>query len=231
MSDWPIQRRFPRYPIEVPFQLSTTAPGSSGGGVGWTRDLSEGGACVELNVRLPVPSPLHIHLLTDRGAIEIEAQVVWEAQAPVGGAQGSAQATGGVRYGVAFTHLAPDQLQTIRTLLAPRGQERRSGIRLPIDVPVTCQPKGPGGSPLQGRTGNMSRGGLLLRLSHAVPPGTELELTLHPPHGQVRAEGEVVWVEPLEKRSPGEPVRHGVRFNALGWSKALSLALLLTEDT
>jgi hypothetical protein len=231
MSDWPIQRRFPRYPIEVPFHLTTTAPGSPGGGVGWTRDLSEGGACVELNERLPVPSPLHIHLQTDRGAIEIEAQVVWEAQAPDGRAQGSAQATGRALYGVAFTHLAPDQLQTLRALLRSKGQAQRAGVRLPVDVPVTCQPKAPVGSSLQGRTGNVSRGGLLLRLSQAVPPGTELELTLHPPHGQVKAEGEVVWVEPPEKRAPGESVRHGVRFTALGWSKSLSMALLLTEET
>ncbi len=151
MSNWPVQRRFPRYPVEIPFLHTTTAPGSAGTGAGWTRDLSEGGACVELNERLQVPSPLHIHLQTDRGAIEIEAQVVWEAQAPKGGTQGSATTAGGVLHGVAFTHLAPDQLLALRALLPPHGQERRSGIRLPIDLPVTCRPKGPEGSSLQGR--------------------------------------------------------------------------------
>ncbi len=231
MSNWPVQRRFPRYPIEIPFLFlhTTTAPGSAGAGAGWTRDLSEGGACVELNECLPIPSPLHIHLQTDRGAIEIEAQVVWEAQAPKGGTQGSATTAGGVLHGVAFTHLAPDQLLALRALLPPHGQERRSGIRLPLDLPVTCRPKGPEGSSLQGRTGNISRGGLLLRLSQALPPGTSLELTLHRPNGRVTAEGEIVWVEPPERRTPEEPIRHGLRFNALGWSKSLSLALLLTE--
>jgi hypothetical protein len=226
-----IQRRFPRYPIQLPFLHSGPASKPARTGVGWTRDLSEGGACVELDERLALPGPVHLHLQTDRGAIQLEAQVVWELERKEGGAEGDGPAEGGILHGVAFTHLTQDQLQTLRTLLFSPGQGTRAGVRLPIDLPVTCQPQAAKGSPIQGRTGDMSRGGLLLRLSQVVPPGTPLEVTLHPPQGRVTAKGEIVWVDPPEKRTPGEPIRHGLRFTALGWARSLSLALLLSEAT
>jgi hypothetical protein len=227
MSDWSMRRRFPRYPIQLPLQHTTPAAGA---GVGWTRNLSEGGACVELDECLPVPSPVHIRLLTDRGAIDIEAQVVWEAKMPDAQTAERGLTGGGVLHGVTFTHLAPDQLQVLRSLLLPPEQGRRSGPRLPMDLPVTCRTKGSEGTLLQGRTENMSRGGLLLRLSQSLSPGTALSLTLHPPHGMVTAEGEIVWTEPPENKAPGEPIRHGLQFTALGWSSSLSLALLVTTS-
>ena len=226
MSDWAIQRRSPRYPILLPFSHQPTSHRGAGTRVGWTRDLSEGGACLELDERLPVHTPLHIRLQTDRGAIELDAEVVWEVEE-----QGSGRAEGGVLHGVAFTHLAPDQLFLLRDLLLPKGHSRPAEVRVPADLPVTCQLRASAGIVLDGRTGDFSRGGLLLRLSQALPPGTPLDLTLHRPNGRVAAEGEIVWVDPPEKRAPGQPIRHGVRFTALGWSRELSLALLLAEPT
>ncbi len=225
MPEWKVKRQLPRYPIQLPVLHQPGATAAGGKGVGWTRNLSEGGACVELDERLPIPSPLNLHLQTERGAIEVEAEVVWEVEAE--GEGGADPAERGILHGVAFTRLAPDQLQALRTLLVPEAEERRAGVRLPLDLAVTCEAKGAGGSPVQGRTENMSRGGLLLRLSQVLPSGTVWELTLHPADGPVTAEGEIVWVEPPEKRIPGEPVRHGLRFTALGWSRSLSLALLL----
>jgi len=225
MSEYPVQRRFPRQPIQLPVLHDAISPGSTGRRAGWTRDLSEGGACLELDERLPVPSLLHIHLQTDRGAIEVDAQVAWEV-----GARERGEGEGGILHGVAFTHLSSDQLQALRDLLLSHGQERRAGIRLPLDLPVTYQAKEPPAGPLHGRTGDVSRGGLLLRLSHVVPPGTALKLTLDRPNGRVTAEGEIVWVESPESQTSGEPIRHGLRFTALGWSRSLSLALLMTES-
>ena len=225
MSEWPAQRRFPRQPIHLPVLHDATSPGSTGRRAGWTRDLSEGGACLELGERLPMPGLIHIQLQTDRGAIEVEAQVVWET-----GAREEAKGEGWILHGVAFTRLSPDQLQALRDLLLSQDQDRRLGVRLPIDVPVTCQPADPTTPPLHGRTGDVSRGGLLLRLSQVLPPGTALKLALDRPNGRVTAEGEIVWVESPESRTPGEPIRHGVRFTALGWSRSLSLALLMTES-
>lgn len=225
MSRWVAERRFPRYPIQLPVLHDAVSPGSSGKKAGWTRDLSEGGACLELSERLPVPSSLSIQLQTDRGAVEVEAQVVWEAAT-----RESSEGEGGILHGVAFTHLSLDQLQILRDLLHSLEIERRAAIRLPVDVPITCQSTNPSAGPLQGRTGDVSRGGLLLRLSQALPPGTALECALDHPRGPVTAKGEIVWAESPERRTSEEPIRHGLRFTALGWSSSLSLALLMTES-
>jgi c-di-GMP-binding flagellar brake protein YcgR len=225
MSEWPVQRRFPRHPIQLPVHHDAVSPESTGSGAGWTRDLSEGGACLELDERLPAPSLLHIRLQTEGGAIEVEAQVVWEV-----GARERGETEAGILHGVAFTHLSPVQLQALRDLLLSHSQGRRPGVRVPLDLPVTCQAKDPAAVPLHGRTGNVSRGGLLLRLSQVLLPGTSLKLTLDRPNGHVTAEGEIVWVEPPATRISGEPIRHGLRFTALGWTRSLSLALLMTES-
>lgn len=103
------------------------------------------------------------------------------------------------------------------------------GLRLPLEVSVTCQRKGQAGTPLHGRTGNVSKGGLLLYLSQSHPPGTVLEVTLNSPAGPLTAEGVVVWNKPSAGRALGEPIPHGIRFSALGWSRALALGLLLSE--
>lgn len=220
------RRQFRRYPIQLPFVHKSKNPSSTVSGVGWTRDLSEGGACVELDRRLSAPAPLQVRLQTDRGAIDVEVQVVWELETREGVVSST---KGGVLHGVAFSRLTPDQLQALRGLIQSQKQERRAAVRLSLELAVTCQPKDAGGTPVQGRTEDMSRGGLLLRLSQDVPPGTVLELTLHPAGGPVTAEGEVVWVEPPERRTPGEPVRHGLRFTGLGVSAMMSLGLLLME--
>ncbi|MFI5339787.1 MAG: PilZ domain-containing protein [Candidatus Methylomirabilales bacterium] len=218
------RRRPPRHPVQLPLLHKLKAPAPPRTGTGWTHNLSEGSACVELDERVVASTPLQVCLQTERGAIEVEAQVVWEVGA---GRPGAAE--GGILHGVLFTHLAPDQLQALRDLLLSRRGERRAGLRLPTDLVVKCRPRGQADLPLQGRTEDLGRGGLLLRLTKALAPGTALELTLHPPSGPVTAEGEIVWAEPPEKRKRGEPIRHGVRFTALGWSQSLSLALVLSQ--
>ena len=224
MVDWSEQRRFARHPIQLPILHDAASPGSTEKRAGWTRNLSEGGACLELDEHVPVPSLLHLHLQTDHGAIEVDAQVVWEMED-----RESGEGEAGVLHGVAFTHLSPEQLQALRGLLRSHGQDWRDGLRLPLDLPVTCEPEGATAGSMQGRTGDVSRGGLLLRLSHALPPGTKLKLALDRPKGRVSAEGEIVWAESVKNEASG-PVRHGVRFTALGWSRSLSLALLMTES-
>jgi hypothetical protein len=226
MPDGSEQRRFPRYAIQLPLLHAPRTPTPTQTGVGWTHNLSEGGACVELDRRLSAPTPLQVRFQTDCGAIEVEAQVVWEVEPPEGGGP---PGEGGIIHGLAFTHLAPDQLLALRDLFLSQRRERRAGVRLPADLAVTCRPRGEAGPPLQGRTGDMSRGGLLLRLSQALPPGTVLEVTLFPPSGPVTAEGEVLWMDPPYRQTFGEPIRHGLRFTALGWSTSLTLALLLAE--
>jgi hypothetical protein len=224
MTQAAAERRFPRYDVQIPVRLVPAASPQALPRSGWTRNLSQGGACLELEERLPAPTPLQIRLQTDLGTVEVEAQVVWEAERSPEEPAGA-----GVLHGVAFTYLTPEQMQAIQTLLPAEGTNRRSVVRVPVDLPVTCQARGSAAGPIRGQTGNISRGGLLLRLSKALPAGAMLDLTLHGTQGTIRGEGEVVWMDPPEQRFPGGPIRHGVRFTAMGWSRAQSLALLLTS--
>jgi hypothetical protein len=222
MSDQSERRHFRRYPIQLPLLHTPKGPAPAQPGVGWTQNVSEGGACVELAEPLQSRLPLLVHLRTERGIIEAEAEVAWAEKPPL--------ETGGILHGVAFSQFASDPLQTLRELILSKGMVRPAGVRLPFEVPVTYQPRGEAGPPLHGWTHDISRGGLLLRLRKVLPPGTLLEVTLHTHTGPLSVEGAVTWVAPLEGRTPGGPIRHGVRFTALDWSTALSLGLLLTES-
>jgi len=102
---------------------------------------------------------------------------------------------------------------------------------LPVDLPVKCQPMNPPGTTLQGRTGDMSRGGLLLLLPEALCPGTTLETTLHTATGPLSVAGVIVWAEPPERRTFGRAIRHGMQFTSLDWSISLYLGLLLAEHS
>jgi hypothetical protein len=163
--------------------------------------------------------PLRLRLRTDRGAIEVEAQVVWAGE--------PGRAGGGVLHGVIFTQVSPEQHQALQDLVLSAGGVRPAGLRLPFQVPVTCHCKDQVGPTIQGWTGDIGRGGLLLQLPQIVPPGTVLELTLHSADDPLTLEGAVVWVESPERWTPEGPFRHGLRFSALGWYPSLSLGLSL----
>ena len=221
MSNGSEHRQFRRYPIQLPLLHTPKGSAPARRGVGWTRNLSEGGACVELAERLQPRLPLWVRLRTEQGAIEAEAQVAW--------AEGPPLANGGILHGVAFTQLAHDPLQALRDLILTKGLVRPAGVRLPFEVPVTYRSRGEAGPPFHGRTHDISRGGLLLRLPQVLPPGTLLELTLHTPTGPFTTKGTVTWVAPPEGRTPGGPIRHGVQFTALDWPSTLFMGLLLAE--
>jgi hypothetical protein len=177
---------------------------------------------VELAEPLQSRLPLLVHLQTERGIIEAEAEVAWAEKPPL--------ASGGILHNMAFTQLALDPLQSLRDLILTKGMLRPAGVRLPFEVPVTYQLRGEAGPRIHAWTHDISRGGLLLRLPQVLPTGTLLEVILHTPIGPLTTEGTVTWVAPPEGRTPGGPIRHGVRFTALDWPTALSLGLLLTES-
>jgi hypothetical protein len=189
--------------------------------MGWTHNMGEGGACVELTERLQPQRPIRVRLQTAKGAIELEARVVWSREASSAG--------GGILHGMAFTQVAPEQLEPLRELFLSEGPMRHAGVRWPLDVSVTCRPQDQTGLPVQGRTGDVGRGGLLLRLPETLPPGTRLEVTLHTPQEPLTVFGEVVWVEAAERQVPGNLIGHGLRFTSLGSSLSSALGLLLAE--
>ncbi len=220
MSEDSTQRRLPRYQIQLPLLYKLSTP-TSKFGVGWTRNLSEGGALVELDDRIPPDTTLQLSLRTDSGSIEIEARVTWAEEARQFGRD--------VLHNLAFANLAPAHLQALRDLLLPLSMVPHAGGRLPLDVPVTCRHKGRPGSAVKGRTGDMDRGGLLLYLTHRIAPGTLLVVTLHTTKGTVVVDGEVVWAASRDGKKAGELSEHGLRFTSPSWTISLALGLLLTE--
>ncbi len=219
--DYRDRRQSPRYLIQLPLLHKAKAPSDSRAGVGWTHNLSETGACVELAERLGPRMPLRLLLRTDRGGIQLEAQVVW------GGEPG--RLSGGVLHGVKFTNLAPDQVKAIRDLIKSKGQVRNAGVRVPLEVKISCTPTDPKGQPMEGLTGDISRGGLLLLLPEIIAAGSKMSVSLDTPSGPLAVEGTVVWVEPPGGRAAGPPFRHGFQFTTLRWSTSLSLGLFLAE--
>ena len=217
MSSGSQRRRFRRYTVRLPFLHQSDSSTANGIRIGWTRDLSEGGACVEFDQPIPAPSHLQVRLQTDRGIIDAKAEVVWAGK--------SLTPDSGVPHGLVFVDMAPHQLQDLQYAFLSWGLTRGTGVRLPCRIAVTCQPKGETGSPLEGHTRDVSRAGTLLRLPRVVSPGTVLELTLHTQPAPVTTDGVVIWVAPPEGRTPGGLIRHGVRFRPLEWSSAVSLAL------
>lgn len=208
-----------RYPIQLPILYWRKTGTRTRAGAGWTRELSEEGATAELAERFEPQTILRIRIQTDRGPIEMEAKVAWLAPSTPPDPENY--------HGLTFTQIAPDQLQALRDLLLPLSMVVHVGMRLAFDVPVTCRFKTPGGPLLRGQTGEISRGGLLLRLPDAVAPGTVLEITLHTGSGPLALEGAIVWAQPAEMRIPGEPIDHGLRFTSTTWSVSLALGFLL----
>lgn len=214
--------RFPRYPIHVPLLHRIIGPPATGAGIGWTRNLSEGGACLEVAWAFSPVTPLRLRLQTERGAIEADAEVIWA---------GPRDPTSGVGpHGVAFTQVATDQLQALRELLVSKGEARHAGPRVALNLAVTCQLLGQdSGLTIEGRTGDLGRGGLMLQLPRAIPVETRLRVRLHTPAELLTLEGRIVWVRPPDRWGPWEMIRHGLRFTGLDESLSKSLGSLLAE--
>ena len=218
MPEWSIQRRFPRYVVHLLclYQVATR-PGHAYQ-AGWTLELSEGGACLELGEQLHPSTPLHLRLQADTETIDIEAQIIWAGQPGL---------PGGILHGVVFTRVTPRHLETLRDLLRVPRSDRRGEIRLPLTLPVTCHYHSQNGTVIRGRTGDISRDGLLLLLPEVLAPGTALEITLHTAKEPLTIQGKIIWTEPLELWTRGEPIAHGFQLSSSGWSIPLVRALFL----
>ncbi len=164
------RRRYPRYIVHVPFFYAPDVPWPAVLGAGWTRSLSEGGATVEVATRLRPGTPLRLLINAVRAPIEVEARTVWSG--------GRSADVGGVVHGLTFDPMTPAQVQIVREMFHPPAFKRHSGIRIPLNVPVLCQPTHASGPPLHGRTENVSRSGFFLRLPDLVPPATALRVSL-----------------------------------------------------
>jgi len=122
-----------RYPIQLPLLYWRKTGTRTRVGAGWTRELGERGFTAELADRFEVETLLHVRIQTDRGPIEAEATIVWIGASAPAGAENY--------YGLTFTEIAPGPLQALRDLILPLSMVAHAGMRLAMDLSVTCRPK------------------------------------------------------------------------------------------
>ena len=109
MSELAEKRHVFRSEIRLPVLYRRKAPPPIKAGVGWTHNLSDEGACLELSDRIEESSAVQILFQTDHGGLAVGAVVIWAASLRQKGE--------GILHGVAFPDLTPDQRQALHELL------------------------------------------------------------------------------------------------------------------
>jgi hypothetical protein len=111
MSELAEKRQVLRSEIKLPVLYRRQAPAPIKAGVGWTHNLSDEGACLELSDRLEDRSVIQLLFQKEQGGLAIGAVVIWAAAIRQRGE--------GILHGVGFPDITPDQRQAIRELLSP----------------------------------------------------------------------------------------------------------------
>jgi hypothetical protein len=217
MPEPPFQRRLPRYPVQIPLVYWKGAEPQLLR-AGWTLNLSEHGLGVELDGSLRPRLPVALRMATRYGPVVLLACVVWF---------GEQQAGGGTPHGLEFQEVTLRQREFLEGFVQTLPDRTRVGMRFPLALPAQCQLKSPAGPTLQGRTGDISRGGAMLYLPQAVPVGSVLGVTIHSAAGLADVDGVIVWVDPPTQQAAGSPIRHGMEFILLDWGTALMLSWVL----
>ena len=223
MSTGSSGRRLARYQIVLPVSYDAPPKGALARreGSGWTRNLSETGACLELTEALPAGTTLRLTLRDEGGAVSLEAQVIWVGHPRV--------PAGGTLHGVTFGDLSLHERLVLPTLCRRHAGLRVQTTRIPAAFPAVCRPLGAAGAPLCGWTGDLGREGCLLLLPEQLAVGTVAAVTLTTPRGDVTAEATVVWVEPAVQAVMRQLTRHGVRFIEARAIHDTLLAMLLED--
>ena len=130
MSTGSSGRRLPRYQIVLPVSYDATPKGALARreGSGWTRNLSETGACLELTDALPAGTTLRLAVQDEGGAVSLEAHVIWVGHPRV--------PAGGTLHGVTFGDLALHERLVLPTLCRRHAGLRVQTTRIPAAFPV-----------------------------------------------------------------------------------------------
>ena len=96
------RRKYLRHPLVLSIIYKRPDSEETERGVGWTRNLSEGGACLELRDPLPEATPLRVGLQTDQGSLWMDAEVVWAGR--------SVGLVEGIPHGIAFVQVTAEQV-------------------------------------------------------------------------------------------------------------------------
>jgi len=214
------RRKHPRHPVVLSIVYQRAGSGEAGRGVGWTRNLSEGGACLDLGEALPRGAALRVALQADQPPLWMDAEVVWAGRA--------GEVTDGIPHGIAFVQVTAEQARALSGIVGRLGRLRGVAVRVPLRHPVACRVTGDAVPPLQGETGDISRSGLSVSLPGRLPEAGEIEVTLPTREGPLTLRARVAWVDPAGGGS-GEGVQHGLAFGPLNWEDEVSLGLLVAE--
>lgn len=210
--------RAPRYQVVVPAVFTAQLPRGPHAGSGWTRDLSETGACLELRERVPPGTHLTVVLELAAACAAMEARVVWS------------QTDGGdgpVLHGIVFAPGPNDPPPALASLLERLRQEPAATARVPAALPVRCVRLDGAERAVQGWTSDIGHGGCCLLLPDTLPVGTPVDVVLSAPRGELTARGTVMW---STAASGGRQLcGHGVRFTQPAAGKDVLLALMLED--
>ncbi len=194
--------RVPRYQVVAPIRYRT-ASYVSAERTGWTRDVSEQGACVELAEHLASGTQLAVVVETEAGPIRMAGTVVWA------GAGDSA----GPRYlhGLRFSSGSDDRDR----LWAWLQRHPAPPARIAASLPVRTRRLDGVTPEIAGWTADLGGGGCTLFLPERLPVGALLDVALSTPCGDVPSEGIIVWEGSHATVSAGL-LEHGFRFTKLG---------------
>jgi hypothetical protein len=110
MPEIPEKRHLSRQAVRIPFLYRLKTPIAVTAGAGWTHNISEDGACLELPERLEESSAFPILFQTDHGSLSVGAKVIWVSKIRERGE--------GIIHGVDFPGLSDEKRQALRTLIA-----------------------------------------------------------------------------------------------------------------
>ncbi len=219
MAD-PGKRLNPRYEAGLP--VVCRVPGAAEEAVpsliGMTWNVSLGGLQAELP-SAPPEGTLDLLLRVGDRAVAARGRVAWVRPTPVG-----------VRCGFAFTGMEPACAAVWEAFLAQQGGPTpRRYVRLAIDLPITCRLRGIPGVVLAGRLGNISDGGMLVRLPAPLELGQEVEVSLATAQTPLTVISAVTWADGAPLPEGKGLIRHGLRFVPPAGEGACRLDLFLVR--
>lgn len=214
------QRRSPRFEAGLPV-ICRAAAGTEEGVpslIGITWSVSRGG----LGADLPAAPP--------EGTLDLLLRVGDRAVAARGRLAWLRSTADGVRCGLAFTEMDPACATVWEAFLAQQGGPTpRRYVRLNIDLPITCRPLDVPGVVLTGRLGNISDGGMLVRLPAPLEPAQEIEVSLASSQAPLTVTASVAWTDGAPLPDGGGLIRHGLRFVPPAGAGASRLDLFLVR--
>jgi hypothetical protein len=223
------RERPPRFLVALPAKVTVVdraGPGDDRVFTAVTANVSDGGMALDLPEALPPWIPVEVQVETPEGIIALEAVVLWHE-----GLEGRREGVG-VRHGFLLSQIPPPARQGWEALLRGVGHlmpSTRENTRFPLGARAVCQVLGRAGPPLEGRTENISRGGLGLLLPERLTAGTGVEVEVLTRQEPLHMGGRVIWSSPLPVGTKVLAYRHGVVREAGDWPHDFVLDLYLQE--